>query len=52
MEILLGEKEESGPPRICSLYKLMASLTESPDVTMGWEVGGEGVSEETTWPQL
>lgn len=52
MEILLGKKARSEPPRICPFHKLKSSLTESPDVTMGWGVEREQISKETTWLQL
>lgn len=47
MEILLGEKARSEPPRICPFCKLKSSLTESPDVTMGWGVEREQISKES-----
>lgn len=42
VEILLGKKAVSGPLKICPAWKVMSSLTESPDKTMGCEVKGEG----------
>lgn len=51
-EILLGKKAEFGPLRICPVCKLLSSLSEGPDTTMGYEMRGGRVSKEATWPQV